>query len=458
MSKKNRNRSNRMRSFEKGQRNPGRSINSQEKLERSSKLEQSAQQERGINKIRKRTFLAVASTLGIVAAAGYFGKSNPKSTDKDTADYVTQLSVTAPTNETAEKKEITLGNVHFHLQEQGNLTNAEVNTLFQNLEAAYSKLENYFGEDVMTMQSPIDCPIIIQPKTSEFQPMGRVRWLGVNANLNTDTGDLHFTPPKNVTLTLRTTDEDFIAHELVHLLAQANINLSETFHEGHAHAIQKHLYGDAVVEGETNKIAGNKAVREALNIGLDDNMYDRNRMGGGVQNNELNLVLKIMWEMQWRNYLKENPDYFKKFYREIARRKKAGTYTLSKEDFMEISEEVSPGFKEWMHKQTPSMENIDTKGGQKILKAIVEADKKTIYLINIQTGSVQKGNYTAAKLQPLLTGPILLHLKDKNTNQERSIRIPRKAETFIIIDIQGGIPSHLEITKLTVGGREVPLI
>lgn len=398
-----------------------------------------------------------ATAIGALALIGNLGKPTKDRPENNTTEATTHPTAVETTNETVEKTEVTLGNVHFRLREQSNLTNAEVNTLFRNIEAAYQKLTDYFGKDVMTQQKPIDCPIIVHPKNSKYQANGNVNWLGVNYTLNPRTKELQFTPPTNVTLTLRSVAEDVIAHEFVHLFIQANINLSETFFEGHAHALQKHLYGEAVKYGQASVIADNKEVRQELNIGLDDNMFDRNTFEAGVQNNELKLVLKLIWQSKWQEYLREDSDYFKKFYTKIAELKKSGTFKLSKQELMQISEQVSPGFLKWMKNNAPSMQDIDKESNQRKLKAIVLPNQKTIYLINIQSGSKQVEKYTAGKLQPLYTGPILLHLRDKNNNQERAIQIPQEAKTFLIIDINGGIPPHLKIEKITIGGREVPI-
>jgi len=399
-----------------------------------------------------------ATAIGVLALISNIGEPAKKNRqENNTTEATTHPTATATTNETVEKVEVTLGNVHFHLQEQGNLSSEEINMLFRNIEAAYQKLTDYFGKDVMTKQQPTDCPIIVHPKNSEFQAHGSVDWHGVNYTLTQKTGELQFTPPTRVSLTLRSMAEDVIAHEFVHLFIQANINLSEAFFEGHAHAIQKHLYGEAVQYGQANIIADDKKVQQELNIGLDDNMFDRNIFKAGVQNNELNLVMKLIWQRKWQDYLREDPEYFKKFYTKIAELKKSGTFVLSKQELMQISDQVSPGFQKWMKNNAPSMQDIDKEGNQKKIKAVVLPDQKTIYLINIQSGSRQVGSYSAGILQPFNTGPVLLHLRDKKSNQDRAIQIPQEAKTFLIIDISGGIPPHLEIEKITIGGREVPI-
>jgi len=187
--------------------------------------------------IKRRTAVAsiIGSTgalvLGTLALISTLGEG-PKSHSKNDSTTATNSAETVPENEAIEKKEVTLGNIRLHLQDQGNLSNKEVNILFKRLEAAYAKLTDYFGTDIMTAQKPIDCPIIIKPKTSAFQPHGRVTRKGLTSNLNRETGELTFTPQKAVTLTLSTPEEDYIAHEMVHLFVQAQINLSETFFEG----------------------------------------------------------------------------------------------------------------------------------------------------------------------------------------------------------------------------------
>ena len=411
---------------------------------------------------RTSTLLKIVGVVGIAAMGAAVALSNPELTDTSPAENNEQSTTEPDTNqeaveETIEKTEITLGNVRLYLSERGDLTNKEVNLLFTNLESAYSKLTNYFGEEAMTLGRQIDCPINIKPKKSKQEPNGMVTWKS-DYKLDLNTGDVSFTKPSAVHLILRSIKEDIIAHEFVHLFLQMPMTLSLTFYEGHAHAIQKIFYGNQVQKGVTAEISSNPKLRKSLNIGLDDNLFDNIIMKAEDQNHNLEEILKRLWEGQWIKYLEDNPDFFKKFYKEIAKRKKEGKHSINKRDLLKLAEKVSPGFTNWFEKSVPTMKGIEAENGAHILQAIAYPDRKTIVLINIQSAFQQSDqNYKAKKIKLKVDGPIVLTFRNKYTNRQQTIPVRKKNKTILLIEIKDGIPPHMELEKLTIGGRDVPI-
>jgi hypothetical protein len=271
-------------------------------------------------------------------------------------------------HESREMNEITLGNVTFNFQNSNVHSAKEKAVLFRKMRSAYNRLTGYFGEDIMTMQEPSVCPIVID---KSHRRDAEVRWKGANASFFQD-GEVKMTgKPVLDSLMLSDATESNIAHEFVHLFAQPAFMWTHAFSEGHAYAIQSTLYPRSEKDKPgANSWIKDKDVNEFFNMGLDHDQLEL-KFKAGLRSSLLNRMARAKWEIEWKEFVEKDPDFFKKFYEEISKQKKEGKFNFAKKELVQTAKDVSPDFAKW-YENNNCMKNIgeDGEGDRKVVKFI----------------------------------------------------------------------------------------
>jgi hypothetical protein len=369
----------------------------------------------------------------------------PKSTQKDSG--TPELHEKNP-----EKREIKLGNVRLYFLEGNKISQDEQKKILETLQNAYKKLVDYFGEEIIQSTEAMDCPIIVQP--SEKKQTGVVR---NNASISWNS-QVTYSKEKDIVtiskaprvgLTITNASEDVLFHEMIHLFVHPQILRSLGFREGHAHALQKLMYGDQAHEGKTGKLFEDKRLRGKFENGMDIPFYSSEVFQGGLNDKNTTLFADKLFEHQWLEYLKIDPDFFKKFYKEIAIKKRQGIYDISKKEALEIAATVSVPFREWYKKSGGVLHDIDPKEKDTV-RAFTSSDGKYMIIQNMKSVAARSAIYQASVV-PSLEGPLEVTLEVSGQGK-KTVRLLEKATPIMqIADLDGK-----KILKIQVGAKEIP--
>jgi len=240
----------------------------------------------------------------------------------------------------------TLGNIRFQLKDPEKATSEEKAAFFEHLRAAYKKVSDFLGSEVMTSAEPRTFMVSI----GKGNPRGLTRWSASMSGFDENV------VPKNVSvksteLFFGNTDEDNIAHELVHVFAQAPLVLSRVFYEGSAHAIDRHLYPHSNSQGDALRaILAQPKARPILDKGWDFTPLDVSSKGG-IQDGDLGNFVTLEWEKEWSEFEMANPGFLRAFYQEVAARRGTEGSVLSREELIAIGQKVNPKFSTWFAAQ-----------------------------------------------------------------------------------------------------------
>lgn len=285
-----------------------------------------------------------------------------------------------------ESIELKLGKFTF-IVPQNEFVPEEARILIENIKDAYSKLESYFGTETLMMNYP-------QTVTFQNGAPGSLAIAGVTPATKIDKVIDNFNAETSINEDLKFCIEDVsdkltVFHELFHLCIQWNMPThSAAFIEGHARVFEDIFYPEEAEKIHEFDIA--PELSTAINHGNWD-IY------GGMASDlikttdphTINLyrILQRKWKMDWQELLKQDPDFLKKFYREIGEYKKIkdvdGLFDYTK--LFDIGDKVSPVFKSWAMTQGKSMRIPFL--GQRSEIVLVKKMKKdnSVYIINIGT-------------------------------------------------------------------------
>lgn len=401
-----------------------------------------------------RNKLLAAAGLAAVAAVGVHKFTHKEQPAQQKDEYITthapQPQPKPEDLEALNVMEITLGNVRFHLSNKDDWSTSERAKLFKNIKNAYIRLKDYFGEEIMTQAEYYECPIIKKPKNGSFDAQVTLH-AGFTQQPN---GDWQAGKLKSIVLEVVKTDEAIIAHEFVHLFVQPLGVLSQAFLEGHAHAIQAALYGPKVNEEDPYNLAYNPKIMELFDVGLDVNIIEQDYLKGGIQDTKFNYYVTRKWEVEWGNFLKENPEFFKKFYTEIFKAKKTGKNTYSRTELVKVAEQSSPNFLPWYSRMT-SMKEMGSTGPERITKAVSFPKEKVIVIVNTQTvpGQKKQGG-TPPNLIPAFQGPLQVTLMDTISSKTLTNNLSENVPYFFNVEFKN-LSSTVAAHKIIIGGKEI---
>lgn len=352
---------------------------------------------------------------------------------------------------------IRLGKVNFFLQNPDALSSGRRRELFTNMQNAFNRLKNYFGEDTMTMYEPLGFPVIVRDQESQGHAVehGYASW-EVQLKFSAS-GELQIEGrPTPKELVLNEISEHVIAHELVHLFLQAPGFWSQAFFEGHAYVIENLLYPESN-RGDMHELMGIPEVGVLFRDGLDHNIYDQS-LQGGIQNPLLNRLALVGWELDHEDFLRRHPDFLKLFYVEIARQKKRGTVSFSKDDLIAIAIHIDSDFDAFY--RASSLREIGENGSHAVVQSIIIPHRKLVVVANFRTvaRAISSTNMTPPFLEPVLSGEIEITFKNSKTGevQVRTFRSPPPPHnTFAVIDFSTFAPD-VQIQRITMNGTDIP--
>jgi len=346
------------------------------------------------------------------------------------------------------KTSVEVGKVRFHLLAPPKDPNELI--VLRKLETAHDQLAKYFGQDSVTMREQSVCPIFYNPQ--ERRPDSLASLLRP-LEVTTDTKGRPVRVELGKELELHLVENDVpethvLTHELFHLFVQRSALMSQSYTEGHAHAIQALLHKDEYKTGRRAGGAGSyPKLRSLVSIGLDYTFYDQEYLGAGIQDPKLRSFVLGIWEHAWLKYLEIDPEYFKKFYRKLALRRAAGHSAFSKKELDSISESVSPGYIQWQRNNVPSMTNLDRSTGERLAVAFLQDGGQSIIVVNIET--VRRSSDNSVIIAPANTGPITFWTKDKY-GQRRFEKIRDRAGAFEVITMPP-IPPGMILESVSIG-------
>jgi len=306
--------------------------------------------------------------------------------------------------ETKEVNEIVLGNVRFYLKNPATISKDKKVELFATLKRAYGKLKGYLGNEAMTYPEPISVPIELKKIVDGRAPIGMTHLSVENGKYDNDGNVVLDKRQKAVLLSLNSIAEHNVAHEFVHLYAQGTAFWTEAFWEGHAHAIENTLYPPSKSDDSFYKLLENKGINKLLDYGLDYSQSDRT-LGAGIKSPLLDRMVVTKWELAWRDFIKTEPDFFKKFYKEVAKQKNEGKTSFSKTDLIRIGEMASSKFGKWLS-NTECLKSIGESSPRKVFSASIIKDRQLIFAMGFKTHpkKLSGGKYTPAFLEPIAIG------------------------------------------------------
>ncbi|MBU0981642.1 hypothetical protein KKC94_03025, partial [Patescibacteria group bacterium] len=262
------------------------------------------------------------------------------------------------------------------------------------LKKAYKKLQEHYGDKMLNFSERTVCEI---HRNSQMLRGAYVDWK-VNGVILNGQGDI--SDESQVTLNgiiLNDYSEAVLAHELVHLYMQSAYFASTAFLEGHAHAIQKQLYGVLGYRtGRQNGILYNQIAEsgewdDVFKVGLDYSMWEKGSKGG-IVDNQMDTLTVFHWGTEWAGFFDNHPGFSRSFYDKMASDKANGKLVFNRADLIELAEESSVDFEAWYAKQT-SMHPIGTTANNTVNLAYVDADKKKVAILNLQgDAGRQEGN------------------------------------------------------------------
>ena len=346
--------------------------------------------------ITRRNLLSILGVTAVTSAAAFLGCKKP---DKNPA---------RESHEHSEANAINLGNVRFFLNQPETISAGQKTELFKNMRNAYEKLKNYLGKEAMVYPEPISVEIVVG-KLDKFRggnTLGRVAFSiekGTLVNGDIITLEKRQKPLK---LILQSIQESNLAHEFIHIYPQGAAMWTEAFFEGHAHAIEKSLYPLKEDDDALHLLFNKEAINKFFDFGLDYHQYDQT-LNGGINSSLLSRIVMIKWELEWKKYLGQELDFFKKFYSEVAKQKKDGKTSFSKDDLIAIGRKVSEKFYEW-YKNTECFKNIgESKEKTKFIGTIIK-DRQLIFItaFNAHPKIIANGRYTPPFLSPMNEGKL----------------------------------------------------
>lgn len=393
--------------------------------------------------ISRHRLLFSAAIAVAMGTTGYYLLKKPDPTQND---RVTEVK------ETYRGNEIILGNVRLFLNNPDKVSPAEKEVLFRKMRSAYGKLVDYLGEDVMIFPDRRDLPVLYDAN-APCDKSG-VTWDVKLARVNADGSTILKNPPQLDSLKINAS-EKVIAHEFVHLFAQsATGGVSLAFAEGHAHAIEKLLYGIDSSDRGYYADAAVPVIGRLLDIGMDFTEIDVVLLKGGGSYDDLNPIVRRRWANAWSILMKEDPSFMKNFYGEIAKLKKQGVIDFPKRKYLEIANRVSPHFAKW-YRETKCMKEIGETGSESLREAVKLPDNRLL-IVNFQP--VPRTSRGGQPVPPILEMPVAgkgrIEYADPG-GAVRSYDLSRENYLFEIVTLPDWVynGSHL---KVTVGGIEIP--
>lgn len=353
-----------------------------------------------------------------------------------------------------DKDEVMLGNVTFYLDDESALGKSERIVLFANMKRAYQKLEAYFAEGPLVLPRPIKLPIKIKSDVSSL-PLGRVESDSTMRYDNEGLPKLEFFPEFK-SLTLKSSNESTLAHELFHLFVQWNDVGTQAFVEGHAHALEKELYGTVYNPEDIVTLLEIPEIKAVVDVGLDSYQFDR-AYKGGVSSVMLERLLRSRWEVLWLGYVEKNPSFFKRFYAEIGRQRRAGTIGFSKSELIGIADRISPGFKEWFW-QEPAFHDLDSHGPRESCQAVFIEKNAQLFVSNLLThGRHREGDkITPPYLSQKYEGAFKIVWFDPGSGNRNELNPPITDPNVVFI----ALPNSLlkQPFEVWFGDHRVPLV
>ncbi len=394
----------------------------------------------------------ILTLLGIGTVAGLVFLRQPES-------HPLPSSIPAATAETAASKELMLGNVRFYLRDANSLSTEEQSRLFTNMRSAYKKLEDYFGADMLIMRSARDCPIIINRNSGQSEVVrdGKL-------TIGTDGRPFVIAEPDIVLKIAGNLEESAIAHEFVHLFLQAPGFFSQLFNAGQAEAMEVILYGKiALMEGMEQLLAEEK-IGNVLDRGLDFTYFDSDIQGGGSKG-LLNDLTVAKWSLDWIRLEERDPGFLKKFYEEIARRKRQGKISFSKEELLAVAQNVSPHFALW-YKSSKSFQEIGQDHAPRQVFEAIRLPKMNMMVVAnfgviprvIQANPDNTFKITPPCICPMNDAILRVSFLNPNTGLPEIVVVPQTDPTLSSIAHLPREILYAPSLKVTYDTVEVPLV
>ncbi|MBU0668386.1 hypothetical protein KJ951_01955 [Patescibacteria group bacterium] len=396
----------------------------------------------------------LATALGIAAVASYPEDAVNKEESTATASV-----------ETAENYEVNFGNVKFFLEDRNVLPVSERILLFSTLQKAYNRLRGYFGDDLTRFPKPLRLPINVI-KDAGSMPVDEIR---SRVTMAYDKGGVPRVTEMPVfeKLELMDLSEEVLMHELFHFFLQWNDVATQAFLEGHAHTMQREFYA---AEGELDPtdiglLVDVPEIRAAVDLGLDSYIQDR-RYDGGVQSFLLERLLRTRWEGLWSDYLKIDPLFLNKFYKQLRAARAtapAGSstgekyYSPSKSELVEMGEAVSPGFKEWFNAQ-PAFGDLDSHASRKSGQAVFVPGKGLLFVTNFVTHQrkMERDQLTPPFLSQMYNGQLRVVIKTGDGLVVKEILPPMNDPNIALVNLGGPILNS--DCEVWIGEDRLPLI
>lgn len=354
--------------------------------------------------------------------------------------------------------EITLGNVHFYRQVDMDVDPIKWRGFLENLQRAYERLSEIFGEEMVTLEEWVECEISI---TDDPHVGAEVKG---TADVKTDMEGNPYVEHSSQFRIERMVVGDFteatLAHELFHIFIQRGILFSESFTEGHAHAFQGLYYEMSPYIAEELRDMEKPAVRRLIEVGLDHEGHGFNEIAS--KRTTLWLYFQAYQVSAWKKFFEEHPLFMKDFYRALYEQSKSGKASFNKKELMELALSIEPNFENF-YQENPGLKMVGESGPQEVMRAVQDAPGHKLFLAGYKTSEKQvtvEGPGTIslrrATLQPFnnAAGVVTVHAAGK---ARVSIEVDKIG--LIVLD-EGSIPKDvLEDPSLEVwyGDIQIPV-
>lgn len=304
------------------------------------------------------------------------------------------ISVSNP--ETRKSLEMTLGGTHFFLKNPTEFSPREAEILFAHLRRAYDKLCAYFGTEIMTLNEPHEIPI--ERMDSSINNVDAFLDWEVPIQFSITQREFFLNgSPKLKGFQVKDINEEVLVHELFHWFAQPMM-LSLAFQEGHAHAVQRLLYASDFRNDNAAKLRENPAIQHLLDVPLDYNVMDAH---GVEKERNINRLIQSLFELKWMEVLDRYPDFLRKFYEAMRILKKTKTL-FTKEELVDITEKVQPGFRQSLQHELRVLADIGAQGHSAVVGSVRNEGEPHIVIVNLRMVPSRKTpeGYRAAALRP----------------------------------------------------------
>ncbi len=284
------------------------------------------------------------------------------------------------------------------------------------MKRAYLKLQQVFGKHALYHQ-PANCWLKMVPGKAD-NPTADTGWAPDVSFLGE--GSPEIKSIHLVDLALTSSNEGVLFHELGHIFLQGGTLLSVKDTEGPMFMFQDLYYPKAQYQSGWKFTAlefENPHAKAALQIGLDHDRWDK--IHGGGRRGKIKGHATFLWSQAFRKWHNRHPRFFARLYQEIARQRRSGRVSFSRQEMIDLGESIQTGYRAW-HDSIKVFEGIQD---GKVFGAFRVQEGKYQHVLYYNLKTVSRKFPDPAKVEVLINQKPTLRLTATGRRIFRSSRI-----------------------------------